>query len=587
MGEFVNIEIPNYYYWEGVPPEIPQTETKTSYKIVGPDSTTITISSGFEIKYTTKGYKILGKRANSKLILTFAPSSTNTENGTTTVITNNSTAYKFKGNPAGVNKYEVNRGHVIIKESEQQKLMNATKKGIDSVDSAKNTYVKNTVAQSDFLKTDAIYSSSKTMDKMTRLLFLFLNDFVMIIVLSFFVIGILLTLRADADSLYPCDLSKFPFVSKEYNHKIDVMQKDGGFCAGIIDSTKIEVPQPKKADMPAIKIYNDVMNGTNETAYKFSSEFQENCKDTTNTSGAMSVLVYWMLYLRLHIFVWIQKTLNLMHSSLKLVAKVPVYVPFTVLLVIFYFMVQTINNGVLNPYFRYTGRQYKDFDPSVTFDTNTQRDFLNLTVMLLISILALVVLVALPLFMIFSVTTIYANIKSLLSMIITSSSVQCMFLSFFAIICSINFVLKLLPEDLDPTKIKMSKDLSGLMRDVINFIKNMFRLIKLPDLNTTKVFFFFVNIFTFLGSIFGVFLPFFMALASALYIAFKVVYSAAVLPWLVDNKWEMFTPALRVVTVILLFLLLVHVNDILGQYFLYIAIFITIAFGFIMSKNMI
>jgi hypothetical protein len=584
MGEFVNIEIPNYYYWEGDPPELPQTETKTSYKIVGPDSTTITISSGFEIKYTTKGYKILGKRANSKLILTFAPSSTNTENGTTTVITNNSTAYKFKGNPAGVNKYEVNRGNVIIKESEQQRLMNATKKGIDSVDSAKNTYVKNTVAQSEFLKTDTLYSSSKTMDKMTRLLFLFLNDFVMIIVISFFVIGILLTLKADADSLYPCDLSKFPFVSNEYKHKIDVMQKDGGFCAGIIGG-EIKKPEIKTEDKPVVKIYNDVMNG--DTAYKFSSEFQENCKDTTNTSGAMSVLVYWMLYLRLHIFVWIQKTLNLMHGSLKLVSNVPVYVPFTILLVVFFFMVQTINNGVLNPYFKYTGNQYKDFDPSVNLDTNTKRDFLNLTVMLLISILALVVVVALPLFMIFSVTTIYANIKSLLSMIITSSSVQCMFLSFFAIICSINFVLKLLPEDLDPTKIKMAKNLSGLMRDVIDFIMNMFRLIKLPDLNTTKVFFFFVNIFTFLGSIFGVFLPFFMALASALYIAFKVLFSAAVLPWLVDNKWEMFTPALRVVTVILLFLLLVHVNDILGQYFLYIAIFITILFGLIMSKNMI
>ena len=585
MGDFVNIEIPKYYYWEGDPPELPQSETKTSYKIVGPDSTTITISSGFEITNTTKGYKILGKRSNSKLILTFAPSSTNTENGTTTIITNNSTAYKFKGNPAGLNKYEVNRGNVIIKESQQQKLMNATKSGIDSVDSAKNTYVKNTVTQSEFLKTDAIYTSSKTMDKMTRLLFLFLNDFVMIIIISFFVIGILLTLKADADSLYPCDLSKFPFVSKEYNHKIEIMKKTGGFCEDIITPDTIEIPTISAKDKPVVKIYNDIMNGT--TAYKFSSEFQENCKDTTNTSGAMSVLVYWMLYLRLHIFVWIQKTLNIMHGSLKLVSKVPVYVPFTILLVVFFFMVQTINNGVLNPYFKYSGRQYKDFDPSVNLDTNTKRDFLNLTVMLLISILALVVLVALPLFLIFSVTTIYANVKSLLSMIITSSSVQCMFLSFFAIICSINFILKLLPEDLDPTKIKMSKDLSGLMRDVIDFILNMFRLIKLPDLNTTKVFFFFVNIFTFLGSIFGVFLPFFMALASALYIAFKVVYSAAILPWIVDNKWEMFTPALRVVTVILLFLLLVHVNDILGLYFLYIAIFITILFGFIMSKNII
>jgi hypothetical protein len=44
-------------------------------------------------------------------------------------------------------------------------------------------------------------------------------------------------------------------------------------------------------------------------------------------------------------------------------------------------------------------------------------------------------------------------------------------------------------------------------------------------------------------------------------------------------------PAIKVVTVILLFLLLIHVNDLLGKYLLYIAIFITIAVGYIMSKN--
>jgi len=581
MGDFVNIEIPKYYYWEGEPPQLPDSETKTSYKIVGPDSTSITISSGFEIKNTKKGYRILGKRSSSKLIFSFAPSSTNTENGTTTIITNNSTTYKFKGSPAGINKYEVNRGNVIIIESEQQKLMNATKSGIDTVDSAKNTYVKNTAAQAEFLKTDAIYTSSKTMDKMTRILFLFLNDFFTIIVISFFVIAIMIILKADPNLLYPCDLKQFPFVSKAYDHDMTLIQRDEGFCNGLVTPTgPPTIPADNK---PMVDIFNNTMNGT--TAYKVSSEFQENCKSTTNTSGAFAVLVYWMLYLRLHNFVWIQKTLNIIHGSLSMISQVSVYIPFTLLLVLFFFLVQNINNNVLRPYFKYDGGSYKDFDTKSFLDTNGKRGFVNILIMNLFSILSLVIIVAIPLFLILSVATIFANVKALLEMIITSSSVECMFLSFFAIICSINFILKLLPEDLDQTKIKIGSNMSSLMKDTIDFILNMFRLIKMPDLQTKSIFFFFVNIFSFLGSIFGVFLPFFMALSWALYIAFKVVSSSVLLPFKVKNIWEILTPAIQVVTVILLFLLLIHVNDILGVYLLYISIFITLAVGFIMSKK--
>jgi len=583
MGDFVNIEIPNYYYWEGDPPQLPDSETKTSYKIVGPDSTSITISSGFEIKSTKKGYRILGKRSSSKLIFTFAPSSTNTENGTTTILTNNSTTYKFKGTPAGINKYEVNRGNVIIIESDQQKLLNATKRGIDTVDSAKNTYVKNTVAQSDFLKTDAIYTSSKTMDNLTMLLFLFLNDFVTIIIISFFVIAILLILKADPNFLYPYDLKKFPFTSKAYPQDMTVIQKDGGFCNGLVGDEYTKRPDIPEDNKQIVDIFNKEI--FTEKGYKISAEFQENCKDTTNTSGAMSVLVYWMLYLRLHNFVWIQKTLNMIHGSLRMITQVPVYLPFTILLVLFFFLVQTINNGVLKPYFNYGGARGKDFDPNAFLDTNSKRGFINIFIMIFISILSFIIIIAIPLFVILSAATIFANVKALLEMIITSSSVECMFLSFFAIICSINFVLKLLPEDLDPTKIKIGKDMSSLTRDVIDFILNMFRLIKLPDLNTGSVFFFFVNIFTFLGSIFGVFLPFFMALSASIYISFKVVFSSCILPFKVKNIFDLLIPAIKVVTVILLFLLLIHVNDLLGKYLLYIAIFITIAVGYIMSKK--
>ena len=581
MGDFVNIEVPKYYYWQGDTPELPDEDTKVTYTLVGPDSTSMKISSGFKIENTSKGYKLTGTRSSSKLTFTFAPSSTNTENGTTIVLTNNSTQYRFKGNPAGINKYEVNRGTVTIKESEQQKLLNSTKDGVKAIDSAKNTYVKNTTAQAEFLKTDAIYTSSSTMDKITRLFYLFFNDFVVIFIISFFVIAILFILKADPDFLYPNDLRKFPFVSAEYKQDISTIKNEGGFCSGTVDYK--DPPQQKEEDKTVINIFNDIMNGTK--AYKFSVEFQEKCKETTNTSGAFAVLVYWMLYLRLHNFVWIQKTLNILHSSLKMLSDIPMYVSFTLLLVIFFFLIQNINNGVLKPYFKYDNGGYKDFDPNSFLDTNGKRGFMNIIIMNLISILSMIVLIFIPLFLILSVATIYANVSALLAMIIASSSVECMFLSFFAIITSINFILKLLPEDLDPTKIKIGKDMSTITRQVIDFILNMFRLIKLPDLSTTNIFFFFVNIFTFLGSIFGVFLPFFMALTASLYIAFKIAYSVFILPFKTKNFFKIITPALHVVMVFLLFLLLIHVKDVLGAYLLYIAIFITVAVGFIMFKN--
>ena len=430
MGDFVNIVIPNYYYWEGDPPSLPDSDTKVSYKIIGPDSTSIKISSGFVIENTTKGYKLVGKRSSSKLTFTFAPSSTNTENGTTTILTNNSTKYIFKGNPVGTNKYEVNRGTVTIKESDQQLLMNKTKDGIDAIDSAKNTYVKNTVAQAEFLKTDAIYTSSSTMNKLTRLFYLFFNDFFTIMLIALFVIAILLVVKVDPESLYPTNLKEFPYVSKLYNQDMTVIKRDGGFC-----SNPVTLPEnPHKVtpeDKPIVEIFNKQMNG--DTVYTISSEFQENCKDTTNTSGAFSVLIYWILYLRLHNFVYIQKALNIIHSSLKMFEKLPVYLPFTILLVTFFFLVQNINNGVLQPYFKYNGGGYKDFDPNSFLDTNGKRGFMNIIIMNLISILSMVVLIVIPLFLILSVATIYANVSALLAMIISSSSVECMFLSFFSI----------------------------------------------------------------------------------------------------------------------------------------------------------
>ena len=50
MGDYVNIKVPEYYYWEGQTPTLPDKDTSVKYKLVGPDSAVIDINPGFYIE---------------------------------------------------------------------------------------------------------------------------------------------------------------------------------------------------------------------------------------------------------------------------------------------------------------------------------------------------------------------------------------------------------------------------------------------------------------------------------------------------------------------------------------------------------
>ena len=182
MGDSVNIQVPDYYYWEGQSPDMPDTDTKIVYKLVGPDSTTIQISTGFSIKSDGSNYDIKsnGKR---KLTISFSPgaSYTNTGSGSSTNVvakTSNETVYKFTGSPTGKqDQYDVNSGTVFITESSSQIAQNRLKSGVKMTADAGSTYVQNTAAQSEFLQTNTIFSSSKTMDNLSKLCYFFFKDF--------------------------------------------------------------------------------------------------------------------------------------------------------------------------------------------------------------------------------------------------------------------------------------------------------------------------------------------------------------------------------------------------------------------------
>jgi len=589
MGDNVNIQVPNYYYWEGQSPSMPDTDTKVTYKLIGPDSTSIQIPTGFSIKSTDSTFEI---RANAKrkLTITFSPGvgySNSGGNGFTNVVakTSNDTVYKFKGVATGKqDQYDITSGTVSITESSTQMAQNKLKGGVKLTGDAASTYVKNTAEQAEFLETTTIFSSSKTLDNLSKLCYFFFKDFFTLVVVSFFIITLIIILKVDASLMYPYDMNKYPYVTPKFKQKINEVTSETSFCNDVL--TSAEVPAPPKAEFaPVLNIFNPAMVKPHENNIEWNSEsFQNTCKHATNSSsGAFTILKYWMLYLSLNNYVNSRFTLNKLHSIFSIISNDSLMIiVFTILLFSLFYFIPNISIGVIQPYFHYSTGQEVNFNVETFKDFSGDRGIQNLILAIIFNILSLFIVVFIPLFMILATTGIISNIKSLISILLTSSSVECMFLSFFAIISSINYILKLLPENYDVTKIVFEKNINNLGKQVIEFILNMFKLVKMPELSVNNIFFFFINIFTFLGSIFGILLPFFMALVYSLSTAASVIWGMVVLP---IRNIKIIKALAPVLVLFLLIILLKDVRYILGTFMLVLTLFIILITGYIMSSK--
>lgn len=584
MGDSVNIQVPDYYYWEGQSPTMPDDDTKIVYKLIGPDSTSIQISTGFKIKKNPNNFEI---RSNGtrKITITFSPGvAYSNQNNNVIAKTSNGTIYKFKGNTTGKqDQYDINSGLITITESTEQIAQNNLKGGLKLTSEAATTYVQNTAAQSEFLQTNTIFASSKTLDNLSKLCYFFFKDFFTLVLMSFFIITIIVILKVDATLLYPYDMNEYPYVTPKFKQKINEITSETSFCNDVLGY--VSMPGDAKEEVvPVLGIFNKKMISPHENHIDWNSEaFQNTCKHATNSSsGAFTILKYWMLYLSLNNLVNSQLTLNKLHTSLSVLSKESLLtIVFTILLITFFYFIPNINIGIVQPYFHYNGGQQVNFNASTFADFTGERGITNLIMMIIFNIIALFIVIFIPLFIILATTGLISNITSLIRLLITTSSVECMFLSFFAIISSINYILKLLPEDLDITKIVIEKNINNIGKQVIQFILNMFKLVHMPNLSVNNIFFFFINIFTFLGSIFGIFLPFFLALYYSLSTASKIMFAMAVLP--IKNIKIIKTLA-PVLVLFLLILLLKNVQMILGQYLLIITIFIILITGYIMTK---
>ena len=455
MGDYVNIKVPEYYYWEGQTPTLPDKDTSVKYKLVGPDSAVIDINPGFYIEKIDNYYSIRGNGKTRKLTLSFTKDTKITKEGTTTTaITNNDTTYTFNGKPTGKeNQYYVSTGIITIKESTNQALMNEVKSGAKYMASSGEAYVQNTAAKSEFLQTDTIFSSSRTLQNLSKLVFFFFKDFVTLVLISVFIVTVIIILRAKAEFIYPHDLQSYPYVTPKYNQDVSVITPEPNFCDKTLTNVKMPDKVKNDEDIQVLEIFNKKMIDPDPQILEWRTEaFQNTCKHASNsTTGAFTILKYWMLYLVLNNYIYIQKTFSFLHNSLSFIPNDSfiMMIVFTILLFVLFYLVPNINIGIVQPYFHYNSGQEVKLNKDAFVDFTGEQGISGVIMSGLFSIISLFIVVFIPTYIILATTGVIGNISSLINILMTSSSVECMFLSFFSIISSINYILKLLPEDLD------------------------------------------------------------------------------------------------------------------------------------------
>jgi len=142
----------------------------------------------------------------------------------------------------------------------------------------------------------------------------------------------------------------------------------------------------------------------------------------------------------------------------------------------------------------------------------------------------------------------------------------------------VTFIINFLPKNLDVTQINWGSE-TNIIKMIKNVIFYMYEnIINLTNVNTNNLFLYFINL---IGSIFGIFLPFFLGLYYSLLITIKIIYSSLKLPM---KNIDQFKGLVYVLILFLLGIMLKDVHIVLGNYFFIITIFIIFVTAIIMLK---
>jgi len=407
-----------------------------------------------------------------------------------------------------------------------------------------------------------------TLQSLQSLVIVFIKD--ALILLIFWVL--LLTLGAwfsvDAKLVYPYDLNAFPFVSMSIgtDHNLSVADEmSGSYCSTMseeqkkqIETTLRDIERQYEKDpnlKKKVEILNPVMASLSATSIpRYILSFHQYCSTTSNTDNAASVFLYWLSYLILHQYVYTNFVLfqihQLFHQASAIVPEkgFAVYVAvfaFAAFLLALTYAVQPLNIEVQT--------QTKEY--FTEFPTSFKESFVSIAT----HMISLGLLVLVPLLTILFITAFIGNAYALVSIMFNSNSVECMVLSFIAIMASIQFIFNVIALGLEGN-LNINK--------IFHMIKGLF--------DTSSIGF--KEIVIFVGSFFGILIPFMTSIQFSMMFVGTWFVSAASFLSLMKKTLATFSMSL---VLVLLYMLVYDTENILGPYFSFMTGMIIVLFFFL------
>jgi len=405
-----------------------------------------------------------------------------------------------------------------------------------------------------------------TLQSMQSLVIVFIKD--ALIYLIFWVL--LLTLGAwfsvDAKLIYPYDLNGFPFVSAAIgtDHNLSVADPmSGSYCSTMSEEQKKQIETTLRdieslyENDPILKkkveFLNPIMASLSATSIpRYVLNFHQYCSTTSNTDNAASVFLYWLSYLVLYQYVYTNYMLFQIHQLFHQAAgAVPekgtaVYVvvlAFAAFLVATTYAMRPLNLEVQ----KQTGEYFTEFPTS----------FQESMVSVATHVVSLGLYLLAPLMMILFITAFIGNAYALVSIMFNSNSVECMVLSFIAIMASIQFIFNIIAMALDGS-LKINK--------LFHMIKALFDTSSIGG----------KEVVVFIGAFFGILIPFMTSVQTSIMIIATWLVSAPTFISLMKQSLSTYSMSL---VLVLLYMLVYDTEKILGPYFSFMTSMIIVLFA--------
>lgn len=407
-----------------------------------------------------------------------------------------------------------------------------------------------------------------TLQSLKSLVIVFIKDAGIILIFWVLLLTLGSWFSVDAKLIYPYDLNAFPFVSMAMgtDHNLSVADEmSGSYCSTMSEEQKRQIEttlrsiEDKYEKDPNLKkkveILNPVMASLSATYIpRYILTFHQYCSTTSSTDNAASVFLYWLSYLVLQQYVYSNFLLFQIHQLFHQASSIVPEKGFSVYIFVILFAVFLLGiTYAVRPLNIQVQRKTKQY--FTEFPTSFKESFVSIAT----HVISLGFFILVPLFTLLFVTAFIGNAYALVSIMFNSNSVECMILSFIAIMASIQFIFSI---------IALALEGNFNIKKIFHMIKGLFNISSIG----------FKEIIMFIGAFFGILLPFITSLQNSLLFIGKWFVSAASFLPLMKKSLSTFSMSL---VLILLYFLVYDTEKILGPYFSFMTTMIIVLFFFL------